>query len=154
MTTIRPALPADVPAMSQLLIASITTLCHADHQGDPDAIAAWTANKTPATIAGWVADPGRAVFVAERDGTLSAVGMLTASDEVGLNYVAPTHRFSGVSKAMLVALEAEMRRRGATIGRLTSTRTAHDFYLASGWVDAGDPQPCYSVSGTPMTKVL
>ena len=154
MITVRPATSGDVPAMSELLIASITELCTADHQGDPEAIAGWVGNKTPDNVAGWVNDPALTVIVADRGGEIAAVGMLNSSDEIGLNYVSPRHRFAGVSKAMLSALETEMRHRGASTGRLTSTRTAHDFYLAMGWQDAGALQACMTVSGYPMTKAL
>lgn len=154
MITIRPATPDDVMAMSKVLIASITELCTADHRGDAEAIAGWVGNKTPDNIARWINNPDSPVFVAERLGEVAAVGMLNAQDEIGLNYVSPNHRFAGVSRAMLSALESEMRRRGATIGRLTSTRTAHDFYLAMGWSDAGAAQACYTVTGIPMTKAL
>jgi GNAT superfamily N-acetyltransferase len=154
VTPIRRATAADVRQMSEVLIASITELCTLDHQDDAQAIAGWVANKSPESIARWVKDPGLLVLVAERRGEVAAVGMLNSSDEIGLNYVSPRHRFAGVSKAMLSALEAEMRQRGATTGRLTSTRTAHDFYLAMGWQDAGALQACMTVTGFPMTKAL
>ena len=46
MITVRDAEAADVDAMSEVLIRSITELCAPDHRNDPAAIAAWTANKT------------------------------------------------------------------------------------------------------------
>ena len=48
MITIRKAEPADVAAMSRVLIGSITDLCTADHRNDPEILAGWLRNKTPA----------------------------------------------------------------------------------------------------------
>ena len=154
MITVRKAEPADVPAMSRVLIASITDLCHADHRGDPAIIAGWTRNKTPDSVARWVANPDLLVLVAVLDGEIAAVGMLNGPDEIGLNYVAPDSRFRGVSKALVLALEAAMRDRGTTTGRLTSTQTAHAFYRAMGWQDSGPPETGHNVPGFPMRKVL
>ena len=154
MITVRKAEPADVPAMSRVLIASITDLCHADHRGDPAIIAGWTRNKTPDSVARWVANPDLLVLVAVLEGEIAAVGMLNGPDEIGLNYVSPDFRFRGVSKAMVLALEDAMRERGTATGRLTSTQTAHAFYRAMGWQDAGPPETGHNVPGFPMRKVL
>jgi len=47
-----------------------------------------------------------------------------------------------------------MRERGTTTSRLTSTQTAHAFYRAMGWSDAGPPETDHNVPGFPMRKVL
>ena len=154
MIAVRKAQPAEVPAMSRVLIASITELCHADHRGDPTIIAGWTRNKTPDSVARWVANPDMLVLVATLDDDIAAVGCLTGPDEIGLNYVAPDFRFRGASKSMVLALENAMRERGATAGRLTSTQTAHAFYRRMGWEDAGPPETGHNVPGFPMRKVL
>ena len=140
--------------MSRVLIASITELCHADHGGNAATIAAWTANKVPESVARWVDNPDLLVLNALVDDQIAAVGCLNTPDEIGLNYVSPDFRFHGVSKAMLGALEQAMRDQGTTVGRLTSTQTAHRFYLAMGWEDAGPTEARHSVSGFPMRKVL
>lgn len=137
MIRIRPAEAGDVPAMSAVLIASITELCAADHRGDPKAIAAWTANKTAAGVAAMLEAPANRLFVAERNGAIAAVGCVIGKDEIGLNYVHPAHRFRGVSRTLLAAMETHMRGSGATEGRLKSTITAHAFYRANGWLDTG-----------------
>lgn len=154
MILVRPAHGADVPAMSEVLTRSITELCGMDHNSDSDVIARWTANKTPDGVAAMLANPANAMLVAESDAVVAAVGMLVGNDEIGLNYVHPDHRFRGVSTALLAAMEGLMRRRGVTLGRVKSTVTAHDFYLARGWVDDG---PLYSgrfVDAWRMMKAL
>jgi arginine/ornithine N-succinyltransferase beta subunit len=85
MITVRPAAPADIDAMSTLLIASITELCSLDHSDDPAAIASWTANKTPESLAAMLQHPQLHFLVAEDNGSLAAVGCVNNGNEVGLN---------------------------------------------------------------------
>ena len=133
--TVRVATIADVPAMSRVLIASITELCAADHGGDDARIAQWTANKTPSAVEAMIVAPDAAFYVAELEGEVAGVGNIRPDGVIGLNYVSPLFRFRGVSRALLSHLEAALRDRGAVDGRLESTRTAHRFYLAQGWED-------------------
>jgi GNAT superfamily N-acetyltransferase len=149
---VRPARSEDVAAMSRVLTASITELCVADHGGDPEKIASWTANKTQEGVAGMLGQDGLAMFVAEWDGRVAAVGATTASGGIALNYVAPEGRFRGLSKALLAAMEADLTLRGFSLGRLEATKTARDFYLSQGWVEAaasGGNSACRA-----MSKVL
>ena len=101
-----------------------------------------------------LAKPDAEFFVAEHDGEVAAVGCVNKPDEIGLNYVSPTHRFAGVSKALLAGMEEHLRGRGATTARLSSTTTAHRFYLANGWHDAGACQFDFGMSCQPMEKPL
>lgn len=150
---VEPAVPADAAAIAAVLVASIRDLCEADHHGDGETIARWTRNKTPETVAGWIADPDQDLLVCRLGYAIAAVGAADAH-KVLLNYVAPGHRFAGHSAAMLAALEARMRARGATTGHLVSTETAHRFYLSRGWRDDGGPTRHGSLLCWPMTKVL
>lgn len=126
--------------MSRVLTASITDLCAADHGNDPQEIAHWTANKTPDGVARMMAQPGFTLFVAELDGAVAAVGATTDQGEIALNYVDPSARFQGVSKALLAHMEAELRSQGFAEGRLKATKTARPFYLAQGWTGSGTAQ--------------
>ena len=154
MITVRPAIAADIAEMSRVLTASITDLCGADHQNDAARVARWTANKTEAGVAQMLANPDQTLFVAERDGALAAVGAVNRGGEVTLNYVDPGHRFMGVSGALLEAMEAELGSRGVAEAKLVSTGTAHRFYRAAGWTDAGEPQDHAGMLCYPMTKRL
>lgn len=151
MISIRPAVPDDAPAMSAVLIASITELCVADHKNNPDALRSWLANKTPDGIAQWFGNPANALLVAERGGELAAVGGYNMARTIILNYVSPRHRFMGVSKAMLGALETHL---GPGLAHLESSQTARRFYLDAGWQESGPPEPHRFVPGYPMRKVL
>ncbi len=150
MITVRPAREADVPEMSRVLIASITHLCAADHGGSPERIAGWTANKSREGVARMLADPDHAMFVAEHDGVVAAVG-LVAGDRIGLNYVDPDHRLAGISKALLAHMEQQMRLAGITTAVLESTQTALGFYRGAGWLPTGE---CVVSGCHPMRKRL
>jgi len=151
---VRRAVEADVEAMSALLVASITELCTLDHRNDPAALAAWTANKTPEGVRAMLDAAGSVLFVAEHGGEVAAVGCVLHGDEIGLNYVHPAHRFQGVSRALLVGMEQFMRDAGHAEGQLRSTKTAHRFYCANGWQDAGDRHTGRFIDAWPMVKAL
>lgn len=115
---------------------SIAELCIADHRHDPQILTKWLANKNPQAFISWI-ESGSHLHVAEQDARLVAVGAMKNSGEITLNYVSPDARFHGVSKAMMAALENEARRFGLGECFLTSTDTAHAFYLALGYRDDG-----------------
>lgn len=144
----------DVPRMSAVLTASITELCTADHRNDPVILARWLANKSPEGVRAMFADAGGRMLVALDGDRVAAVGSIRGGREIGLNYVHPAHRFKGVSRALLAAMEAELRASGAREAVLTSTATAHRFYLDAGWVDAGPAQDHAGLTCYPMRKVL
>jgi len=151
---IRAALPQDATQCSEVFCASIRTLCSEDHGDDEALIESWIANKTPESILGWIEKGEPQLFVAEIQHEIVAVGGITLPNEVSLNYVSPEHTGRGVSRALLEALENELKQSGAVIGTLTSTKTARQFYEACGWHVAGEIQPCMSVEGYPMEKTF
>ena len=151
---VRQANIEDIEAFCEILCASIRDLCAADHGDDPEAIARWTANKTPEHVAGWIVDPRLTPLLAVRNGEPAGVGCIGEDGEVLLNYVGPAHRFSGVSRMLLTHMEEMLAVRGVGIGRLTSTETAHRFYREAAWVDSGEPEILFGLKGYPMTKDL
>lgn len=151
MILVRNARLADVPAMSAVLIASITELCIADHRNDPKVLANWLANKTPEGVARWFNNPDATIVVAERHGEIAAVGGFNASREITLNYVAPAHRFVGVSTALLEGMELGL---GAGEAKLSSTETARRFYKSRGWAETGADETFAGASAFPMHKML
>src|SRR5262245_21723784 len=132
---IRRARAADAGAMCEVLRRSIIELCVQDHQNDPVRLSEWLANKTVAHVTGWIADPANRVFVATAGENVLAVGCVRTTGEIMLNYVSPDARFLGISRAMLDTLECTAREMGCSRLTLTSTFTAHDFYLAAGFAD-------------------
>lgn len=154
MIAVRRAVAADIAAMSAVMTASVAELCAADHHDDPDNIARWVSNRTPDGVARMMARPGHRFFIAERDGDLAAVGAVDAAAMVMFNYVAPWHRFRGVSHALMSHLEQVLKADGHGEARLVSTTTAHRFYLDRGWVDHGPPEIEGFSTSYPMRKPL
>ena len=148
---IRLAQVNDAEPACAVLRRSIAGLCEADHGNDPKILAAWLANKTPDNVAAWIVDPGNIVTVALIDGRITGVAAMTQAGLITLNYVSPDARFSGVSKALLAALEQSAVDLELAQCRLQSTKTALRFYRAAGYreVEADN-----SGGGVMMTKEL
>jgi GNAT superfamily N-acetyltransferase len=151
---IRAAAAADIPQICATVRASITELCYADHNGDPDILARWLANKTPANVALWLSNTHNINLVADENGAILAAGCVTVSGEVLLNYVSPAARFRGVSSALLAGLEAAARTEGNARCTLESTVTAYRFYKKRGYLDAGAPGGKDGLMTYPMVKRL
>jgi GNAT superfamily N-acetyltransferase len=136
-----------------VLRASIIELCVADHGNDPTLMERWLANKQPEIVANWIANPEHSVMLAVEGEQVLAVGSVTNLGEITLNYVSPSARFRGVSRALLAALETRAVERGNTVCSLLSTETAHAFYLKNGYADDGLPKRKFGMNaGYPMSK--
>lgn len=153
---IRFAVLEDADAAVDVLRRSIIELCLADHQNDPETLDGWLGNKTPEAFRGWVSSPGGRIIVAldSGDGVLG-VGGFRDDGEITLNYVNPEARFQGVSTKMLVWMEACLQDSGQAECRLTSTQTAHLFYLSKGYYDVGLAEPWLGKAvNQPMEKLF
>lgn len=152
---IRDAAPADAAAACEVLRASISELCVADHHDDPEIVRRWLASKTPENLAVWIADPEASMLLAVEDDVVLAAGAVRNDGEITLNYVSPAARFRGASSALLAALEARAKERGNTHCKLLSTETAHRFYLNRGYVGHGEPQHKFGANSSyPMSKSI
>lgn len=151
---VRAARPEEAAVIAALLRASITGLCAADHRDDPAVLAAWLANKTPETVAGWIADPEQHVLVAVRAGQPAGVASVRPSGALLLLYVAPDAAGAGCGTALLAAAERLARADGAGRISLESTTTARGFYLARGYAETGAPRHRRGTGGFPMEKDL
>jgi GNAT superfamily N-acetyltransferase len=152
---IRDAVPEDALAGCVVMRRSIAELCSADHKNDPAILARWLGNKTEENFVAWINQPDNSLMVAVEDGAILAVGSVTDSGSIGLNYVSPDARFRGVSRALTRALEAHVIARGNSLSTLTSTETARQFYLSNGYVETGAASGAFGTSaGYPMSKIL
>lgn len=136
---VRDAVAEDVSEICEVLKRSILELCVADHRNDPVILARWLRNKTPESVASWIALPGNSMLVAVEGAVIHGVGLVTDVGEINLNYVAPEARFRGVSREIMHALEARAKECGNTRCTLTSTETARRFYGSDGYVQEGEP---------------
>ncbi len=150
MPSLRRAEAGDAAAIAHLLRTSIEVLCTADHQGDPAHLSEWLANKTPEEVSSWIADARNQIFVAVDGHGVAGVGAIRDASMIMLNYVSPRARFSGISSALMAALEAVAREAGSAQVRLESTITAREFYQARGYrllvgADAGCGSRCLAM---------
>ncbi|WP_246731725.1 GNAT family N-acetyltransferase [Methylocapsa sp. S129] len=151
---IRNATDDDAAAACVVMRRSIAELCVADHQNDAAMLARWLGNKTPENFLAWIARPSNCVLVAVEGDVILAVGCVTDTGEINLNYVSPDARFRGISRAMLKALEERARERGNARCRLTSTGTARRFYRAAGYIEDAPAPFKFGIPDYPMSRIL
>ena len=154
MIGVRDAVHDDAEAMCVVLRRSISELCVPDHNGDREKLDAWVSNKTPENVRSWIDRPDQRVLVAVDGSAICGVGAAAANGEILLNYVSPDARFRGVSKTLLARLEEHLRTNGVTTATLTSTQTAHRFYLGAGYEDDGPPKTWRGGEVYQMRKAL
>lgn len=130
---IRAAVAADAGAATEVVRRSITELCRADHQDDPDTLERWLANKTPAYFRTWIERAENYCVVGELDQALAGVGLLHASGEIRLFYLAPGCQRRGLGRAIHAALERYALGLRLTRLDLCSTEGARAFYEALGY---------------------
>ena len=152
---IRKATEEDAEAACHIVHRSVTELCEADHQGDSEILSQWLDNKTPQNFRTWINDKRTYFLVAETDDCqLTAVAMASDSGEILLNYISPDHRFQGISKTILSALEARLQQQEIKQITLASTRTAQKFYRSVGYKTIPDLQKRGKLSCLSMVKEL
>ncbi|MDL2353783.1 MAG: GNAT family N-acetyltransferase [Pseudomonadota bacterium] len=142
---IRTAAPDDALAACGVLRRSITECCRQDHRDDQAILDAWLGNKTPQNVAAWLASATNHMLVAERDGELVGVALLTQAGKLSLCYVLPEAQHSGVGKALLAGAEAQARAWGIGVLRLHSTTAGSGFYARNGYINAGKDKTCYGL---------
>jgi GNAT superfamily N-acetyltransferase len=145
---------SDAQACIVTLRASIEHLCVLDHGHDPERLIPWLANKTVENFQVWIRTPDLLCFSAHSSSAVCGFAMARCEGEILLNYVDPQFRLHGVSTALLAHLESELATRGITDACLTSTQTAHRFYLARGWRDRGRAVLDQGLIAQPMQKRL
>lgn len=152
---IRAARQDDAAEICLVLRRSITELCVADHNNDPQILDPWLANKTPENLHAWIARAGQTYRVVVIDDQIAGVGAVSATEGVLLNYVSPDFRYRGVSKALMAVLEDWLKEQGQVVCHLTSTATARQFYTTLGYLPDGEPVMRRSGMLTfPMKKLL
>lgn len=129
----RRAVKSDAAAACEVVRRSVVELCAADHRGDGETLAEWLDNKTTVNFEDWIASDRHVALVAEREGAIVGFGLMNLSGVIALLYVSPDARFSGVSKALLSALEEEALAAGIRKTKLESSITALRFYRSAGY---------------------
>jgi GNAT superfamily N-acetyltransferase len=144
----------DADVACDVLRRSITECCVEDHKNGASVLEIWLKNKTPQNVRTWFQNPGNFPVVAQVDGKIVGVALMSKSGEVALCYLVPEARFIGAGKALLSFMEIEAGRRGLDSLHLESTATARAFYLRNGFLPTGEPKEAFGVTAFPMRKKL
>jgi N-acetylglutamate synthase-like GNAT family acetyltransferase len=151
---IRKAASQDAPGACALLRRSIEECCVPDHRGQPAVLDNWLGNKTPQNVAAWFAAPTNYALVAERDGALVGLALLTQAGKVALCYVLPEAVRSGVGRALLAGLEAQAQCWNISKLYLQSPSSASAFFERHGYTNAGKEKTCYGLECDLLWKRL
>lgn len=151
---IRKAVPDDAPAACSLLRRSIEQGCQADHGGRPEVLAAWLGNKTPENVGAWFVSTSNYALVAERDGQIAGLALLTQSGKVSLCYVLPDALRAGVGSALLASVEAQARAWNIRKLSLHSPASASAFFERQGYANAGKDKSCFGLECDLLWKQL
>ncbi|MCC2973760.1 GNAT family N-acetyltransferase [Massilia sp. IC2-476] len=151
---IRKAVPGDASAACALLRRSIEVGCKADHEDRPGVLEAWLGNKTAANVSTWFSIPSNHALVAERDGELLGLCLLTQAGKLALCYVAPEALRSGVGRALLSAAEEQARAWDIRKLHLHSPASASAFFERQGYVNAGKDKACFGLECDLLWKQL
>lgn len=151
---VRVAVAADAQPACTVLRRSIAECCEIDHKNDPAILGAWLGNKTPQMVESWFTSTTNFSVVAELDGAIVGVALLTGAGKLALCYVLPEARGQGVGKAMLAQVEQQVQCWGVKALQLHSTATGAAFFAARGYADAGKVRSPYGVETVFFWKQL
>jgi len=151
---IRKAVPGDATAACELLRRSIEDGCRADHQDQPGVLDAWLGNKTPANVATWFASSTNYALVAESEGQLVGLTLMTPAGKVALCYVQPDALRCGVGRALLGAMEEQARAASISKLFLHSPPGASTFFERHGYNNAGKEKSCFGLECDLLWKRL
>ena len=151
---IRKALSDDAPAACTLLRRSIEEGRRDDHGDDPQVLAAWLGNKTTANVAAWFTTPSNFALVAESEGRLVGLALLTQAGKVALCYVLPEALRTGVGRALLAEVERQARDWNISKLHLHSPAGASAFFERHGYINAGKDKSCWGLECDLLWKRL
>jgi GNAT superfamily N-acetyltransferase len=151
---IRKAIPDDAPAACSLLRRSIEHGCEADHGRRPEILDSWLGNKTPANVAAWFVSSSNHALIAERNGEIAGLALLTQAGKIALCYVLPGALRAGVGRALLAALEVQARAWNIRKLSLHSPAGASAFFERHGYANAGKDMACFGLECDLLWKQL
>jgi N-acetylglutamate synthase-like GNAT family acetyltransferase len=151
---IRKAVPDDAPAACALLRRSIEEGCEPDHRGQPAILDSWLGNKTPQNVATWFSSASHHALVAERDGELLGLALLTQAGKIALCYVLPGALRVGVGRALLAGIEEQARAWNISKLHLHSPASSSAFFERHGYTNAGKEKACYGLECDLLWKRL
>ena len=127
------AIHSQAQEICDVLIRSITELCHADHQNSPEILSKWLRNKKEEIVLQWIDDPSANLFVALEDDKVQGVGQIDEDGHILLCYVTPQASGRGLGQSLLNTMESLAEPLGLKKLTLVSTTTAKGFYERNGY---------------------
>ncbi|KQQ36146.1 GNAT family acetyltransferase [Duganella sp. Leaf126] len=151
---VRVAVAADAAAACNVLRRAIAECCVTDHRNDSAILDAWLGNKTPQMVESWFVSPTHFSVVAELDGALAGVALLTGAGKLALCYVLPEAQRRGLGSAMLARVEEQVLCWGMKALQLHSTATGQGFFARHQYTDTGKVRSPYGVETVFFWKQL
>lgn len=142
---IRQAGPTDAPAACALLRRSISESCAPDHGNRPEILDNWVGNKTPQNVAAWFASPSNYALLAERDGELVGLALLTQAGKLALCYVLPEAVRGGVGGALVAGIEEQARAWNISKVFMHCPASSSGFFERNGYTNAGKEKACFGL---------
>lgn len=125
---IRKAKPEDALKIRNAHVASIRGICSKDYTAKQ--IRVWS-NRKPESYRKALA-AGESMFVAQVGDRVVGFSV-THEGEIRAVYVHPQYVGRGIGKKLLSAVESSAKRRGFKTATISSSLTAHCFYLSQGY---------------------
>lgn len=151
---IKPPAPGDAGIISRILERSIRTGGALDHRNNPCLVEAWLRHKGCEDVDRWLVDDALYLRLGWLQGKPAGVALALTSGEICLCYVQPECFRQGLGRALMLAMEAFLRRQGHRRAMLYSTCTASGFHRRLGYRQTGQPLHFSGLALVPMDKVL
>ncbi len=128
---LRPFLPADVPVLAAIFVASIEELAADDYSEAQQA--AWASRADDESAFG-ARLAGQLTLVATINGSAVGFASLKGIDHIDMLFVHPSAARQGVAAMLCDALEKLAAARGATVLTVDASDTAEPLFLKRGYV--------------------
>lgn len=151
---LRTATHSDSAAVCELLRNAILHSCIQDHNNDPAILSAWLGNKSAATVGPWLVSPSNHAVVAELDGQVVGIALLTNKGKIALLYVAPGAQGLGIGRSLLSTLEDQAAQWGLPVLQIASTASAHSFLLQQHYHAQGEAVSCFGIRTSLLQKKI
>lgn len=148
------AIAEHAQAVCNVIKQSVSELCIADHNNDPDILQLWLSNKTPENCRVWIENKNSKSFVAIKNNIPVGISQMGINGYIYLCYLHPDETGKGTGKKLLAACEKQALSWGLKNMIVDSSYTAKQFYVSQGFEFHKEPYIENNLRSYPMIKVL